>query len=231
MGGKMLVYGKRTEMAGMMLMLCGQEGIAVLTADSEQELYTLLEEDGLHMLLLDMELDGNWNKEIRLIRDIRGKSRVPLIVVSAQTAEAAKIMALEAGADDYVTAECSPLELLARVKSHIRRYVKMAEGSDAGNGICRVSGLLLDDAQKAAFVEGRNAGLTPIEYRILRFLARQRGKVFTPDQIYENVWKERAVCDAGTVMVHICHIRKKIENDPREPRYLKAVWGYGYKVG
>ena len=162
---------------------------------------------------------------------LRRKSCIPLIVVSAQTAETAKIMALESGADDYVTADCNPLVLLARIKSQLRRYTQMMGMCENIDKIYRIGGLTLDDSRRTVTVEGRNVHLTPVEYKILRLLVQQRGKVFSNAQIYENIWNMRAVGVNNTIAVHICHLREKIEEDPKQPKYLKVVWGNGYKVG
>lgn len=226
------VYNNRTKIAEQIIFLCKQEEIAVSVAETIERLHEMLEERTPHLLLVDVEFGSKgWDKGIRLIAGLRAKNKVPLIVVSEQSAETAMICALESGADDYVAADCNPLVLLARIKSQIRRYAEMTDAQEQAAGVYRVQGLVLDDKHRAVTVEGRDVRLTPIEYKILRFLVQERGKVFTPDQICENVWRERAACEDRTIMVHICHIRKKIEDDPRQPKYLKAVWGYGYKVG
>ena len=179
-----------------------------------------------------MELnDKGWDKGIEIIANLRRKSSIPVIVVSAQSAETAKIMALEAGADDYVTTDCNPLELLARVKSQLRRYTQLVNMYVNIDRIYRVDGLVIDDIQRTVTVEGRNVRLTPIEYKILRLLVQQKGRVFSNSQIYENIWHMQAIGADNTIAVHIRHIREKIEANPKEPRYLKVVWGNGYKVG
>lgn len=179
-----------------------------------------------------MELnDKGWDKGIEMIAGLRGRSSIPLIVVSAQSAETAKIMALEAGADDYVVADCNPLELLARIKSQLRRYTQLVNMCANIDRIYRVDGLVIDDTQRKVTVEGRSVRLTPIEYKILRLLVQQRGRVFSNSQIYEKIWHMQAIGADNTIAVHIRHIREKIEANPKEPRYLKVVWGNGYKVG
>jgi DNA-binding response OmpR family regulator len=183
-------------------------------------------------MLVDVELnDKGWDKGIEIIANLRRKSSIPVIVVSAQSAETAKIMALEAGADDYVTTDCNPLELLARVKSQLRRYTQLVNMYVNIDRIYRVDGLVIDDIQRTVTVEGRNVRLTPIEYKILRLLVQQKGRVFSNSQIYENIWHMQAIGADNTIAVHIRHIREKIEANPKEPRYLKVVWGNGYKVG
>jgi DNA-binding response OmpR family regulator len=152
-------------------------------------------------------------------------------VVSGQKAETAKIMALNAGADDYVTDECNPLVLLARINSQFRRYTRLINSGEDIAHIYRVGGLEINDLTREVSVEGRQVRLTPIEYDILKLLVQERGRVISIDKIYESIWHMRAVGADNTIAVHVRHIREKIENNPREPRYLKVVWGTGYKVG
>lgn len=140
-------------------------------------------------------------------------------------------MALEAGADDYVTADCNPLELLARIKSQIRRYIQLVNMCVNVDRIYKIGGLTINDVQRTVTVDGRSVRLTPIEYKILRLLVQQRGQVLSNSQIYETIWKMQPIGAENTIAVHIRHIREKIESNPREPIYLKAVWGNGYKVG
>lgn len=138
---------------------------------------------------------------------------------------------MEAGADDYVMADCNPLELLARIKSQLRRYTQLVNVRESIDRIYQVDGLVVDDIQRTVTVDGKNVRLTPIEYKILRFLVQQQGKVFSNSQIYENIWNMEAFGADNTIAVHVRHIREKIESNPRQPRYLKVVWGNGYKVG
>ena len=132
---------------------------------------------------------------------------------------------------DYVTADCNPLELLARIKSQLRRYIQLVNLCANIDRIYKVDELVIDDIQRKVTVEGRNVRLTPIEYKILRLLVQQKGKVFSNSQIYENIWHMQAIGADNTIAVHIRHIREKIEKNPKDPRYLKVVWGNGYKVG
>ena len=140
-------------------------------------------------------------------------------------------MALNAGADDYVLADCNPLEVVARVKSQLRRYTQLVNMCANIDRIYKVDGLEINDMRRTVTVEGREVKLTPIEYNILRLLVQQRGRVLSISQIYESIWHMRAIGADNTIAVHIRHIREKIEANPREPRYLKVVWGNGYKVG
>lgn len=227
-----LIYNNQTKIAEKMKPLFSREGLeTVVVADADQ-LYTAIETMDIHLLLVDVELnDKGWDRGIELIMNLRRKSSVPLLVISMQSAETAKIMALEAGADDYVTSDCNPLELLARVKSQLRRYAQLVNMCANIDRIYKVDGLIIDDIQRKVTVDGRAVRLTPIEYKILRLLVQQRGKVFSNSQIYENIWHMQAIGADNTIAVHIRHIREKIEKNPKDPRYLKVVWGNGYKVG
>ena len=226
-----LIYNNQTGIAEKMAPLFVGEGLSVLLAADLEQLHNLLEKAEIHLMLVDVELnDKGWDKGIEMIAGLRGRSSIPLIVVSAQSAETAKIMALEAGADDYVVADCNPLELLARIKSQLRRYTQLVNMCANIDRIYRVDGLVIDDTQRKVTVEGRSVRLTPIEYKILRLLVQQRGRVFSNSQIYEKIWHMQAIGADNTIAVHIRHIREKIEINPKEPRYLKVVWGNGYKV-
>ena len=227
-----MIYNNSTGIAEKMEPLLTGEGLSVLVAADLEELQKLLDEAQIHLMLVDVELnDKGWDKGIEMIAGLRRRSSIPLIVISAQSAETAKIMALEAGADDYVTADCNPLELLARVKSQLRRYTQLVNMCANIDRIYRVDGLVIDDIQRKVTVEGRSVRLTPIEYKILRLLVQQKGRVFSNSQIYESIWNMQAIGADNTIAVHIRHIREKIEKNPRDPRYLKVVWGNGYKVG
>ncbi len=228
---KILIYNNQTQTAEKMEPLLMGEGFECLVAANVSELYEKLTQE-IHLMLVDVELnDKGWDKGIEMIASLRRKSSVPVIVISSQSAETAKIMALEAGADDYVTADCNPLELLARIKSQLRRYLQLVNMCTEVDRIYKVDGLEINDIRRTVTVEGRNVKLTPIEYKILRFLVQRQGKVFSNSQIYENIWHMQAIGADNTIAVHIRHIREKIENNPKEPRYLKVVWGNGYKVG
>ena len=229
---KILVYNNKTGIAEKMEPLIRSEQLGMLVAADLDQLHQVLTQEDIRLMLIDVELnDKGWDKGIEMIASLRRKSSIPLIVVSAQSAETAKIMALEAGADDYVTADCNPLELLARIKSQLRRYTQLVNMCANIDRIYRVDGLVIDDTRRTVTVDGRNARLTPIEYKILRLLVQQRGKVLSNRQIYESIWHMQALGADNTIAVHIRHIREKIENNPKEPKYLKAVWGNGYKVG
>lgn len=229
---KILVYNNRTKVAEKMEPLFIGERLTMVVAADVEQLHAALEKSEIHLMLVDVELnDKGWDKGIEMIANLRHKSSIPLIVISAQSAETAKIMALEAGADDYVMADCNPLELLARIKSQLRRYTQLVNLCANIDRLYRVDGLVIDDVQRKVTVDGRSVRLTPIEYKILRLLVQQRGKVFSNSQIYESIWHMQAIGADNTIAVHIRHIREKIEANPKEPRYLKVVWGNGYKVG
>ena len=156
---------------------------------------------------------------------------MPIIILSAKSEDADKILGLNVGADDYMTKPFNPLELTARVKSQLRRYTQLGSTVEKENqAVYTVGGLMIDDDQKEITVDGEPVKLTPIEYNILLLLVKNQGKVFSIDQIYENIWNEDAIGADNTVAVHIRHIREKIEINPKEPRNLKVVWGVGYKV-
>ena len=206
-----------------------QEGYRILKAYDGTEALEMLEREEVHLLLLDVmmpKLDG-----IRATLKIREKNSIPIIILSAKSEDADKILGLNVGADDYVTKPFNPLELVARVKSHLRRYMQL--GSTAikeSEAIYTVGGLAINDDLKEVTVDGELVRLTPIEYNILLLLMKNQGRVFSINQIYEMIWNEEAIGADNTVAVHIRHIREKIEINPKEPRYLKVVWGVGYKI-
>ncbi len=171
------------------------------------------------------KLDG-----IHATLKIREYSSIPIIILSAKSEDMDKILGLNVGADDYVTKPFNPLELIARVKSNLRRYTKLGSLNTDDNAVFRIGGLSINDDTKEVSVDGEPVKLTPIEYSILLLLAKNPGRVFSINQIYENIWNEEAIGADNTVAVHIRHIREKIEINPKDPRYLKVVWGVGYKI-
>ena len=180
------------------------------------------------LVLMDLMLpgiSGEW-----LIKGLREYSKVPVIVISAKSMVETRIEMLRVGADDYITKPFNPLELVARVKSNIRRYTTLGSINVADDNKYAVGDLVIDDDTKEVIVEGNQVKLTPIEYNILLLLVKNQGRVFSIDQIYENIWEEEAIGADNTVAVHIRHIREKIEINPKEPKYLKVVWGVGYKI-
>ena len=205
-----------------------QEGHHILKAyDGEQAIW-VLQNNPVDLLIIDVmmpKLDG-----IRATLKIREKNALPIIILSAKSEDTDKILGLNVGADDYVTKPFNPLELMARVKSQLRRYTQLGAVAEKRENIYQTGGLMIDDDRKEVSVDGEVVKLTPIEYRILLFLVRNQGRVFSINQIYESIWEEEAIAADNTVAVHIRHIREKIEINPKEPRYLKVVWGLGYKV-
>ena len=194
---------------------------------SDLEALKALEEQEIHLILLDImmpKLDG-LNATIK----IRESQNIPIIILSAKSEDTDKILGLNFGADDYITKPFNPLELLARVKSQMRRYTSLGSIAEKSNTI-KIGGLELDKDAKEVRVEGESVKLTATEYGILQLLMENAGKVFSIDQIYESVWNELSFAPENTVSVHIRRIREKIEINPKEPRYLKVVWGIGYKI-
>ena len=206
-----------------------QEGYKVLKAYDGEEALKVLDREKVDLLIIDVmmpKLDG-----IRATLKISEKKNMPIIILSAKSEDADKILGLNVGADDYMTKPFNPLELTARVKSQLRRYTQLGSTIDKSNqAVYAVGGLSIDDEQKEVTVDGEPVRLTPIEYNILLLLVKNQGKVFSIDQIYESIWNEDAIGVDNTVAVHIRHIREKIEINPKEPRYLKVVWGVGYKI-
>ena len=205
-----------------------QEGFKVFKAYDGVEALEVLKKNEIHLLIIDImmpKLDG-----IRATLKIREQSSIPIIILSAKSEDSDKILGLNVGADDYVTKPFNPLELVARVKSNLRRYTQLGNAVEEDNQVFTVGGLSINDDLKEVRVDGELIKLTPIEYNILLLLVKNQGKVFSIDQIYESIWNEDAIGADNTVAVHIRHIREKIEINPKEPRYLKVVWGVGYKV-
>lgn len=206
-----------------------QEGYHILKAYDGLQAIEIMKKEEVHLILLDImmpNLDG-----IRATRKIRETSSVPIIMLSAKSEDVDKILGLNIGADDYITKPFNPLELIARVKSQLRRYTQLGNlATEEKEAVYVCGGLVVNDDLKTVTVDGEPVKLTPIEYNILVLLIKNQGKVFSIEQIYENIWNEEAIGADNTVAVHIRHIREKIEINPREPRYLKVVWGIGYKL-
>lgn len=206
-----------------------QEGYQVIKAYDGEEAIRALRNQQVDLLIIDVmmpKLDG-----IRATLKIREENPLPIIILSAKSEDADKILGLNVGADDYVTKPFNPLELVARVKSQLRRYTQLGSVPYTENAqIYQTGGLCINDDLKEVKVDGESVKLTPMEYNILLFLTKNQGRVFSINQIYENIWNEEAIAADNTVAVHIRHIREKIEINPKEPRYLKVVWGLGYKV-
>ncbi|MBU5336668.1 response regulator transcription factor [Intestinibacter bartlettii] len=205
------------------------EGYKVFKAYDGMEALDILMNEEIHLILMDImmpKLDG-----IKATIKIRQEKNIPIILVSAKGEDTDKILGLNIGADDYITKPFNLLELIARVKSNLRRYMNLGNFSNESmSTMLKSGGLELDTSTKEVKVDGSMVKVTPIEYRILELLLRNKGRVFSIDEIYEKVWKEESFNVENTVAVHIRRIREKIEINPKEPRYLKVVWGIGYKI-
>ena len=208
------------------------EGYQTIKAYNGQEALRAAETREVHLILMDImmpELDG-----IRATAKLREECNVPIILLTAKSEDADKVLGLNIGADDYVTKPFNPMEVMARVKSQLRRYTllggKEGTAGGIGDGLLKNGGIAMDDAAKTVTVDGEPASLTPIEFNILRLLLQHPGQVFSTAQIYEQVWNDPAYGSENTVAVHIRHLREKIEIDPANPRYIKVVWGLGYKM-
>ena len=204
-----------------------QEGFSVEKAYDGEQALEILKKKSIDLMIIDVmmpKLDG-----IRATFQVRKTSSIPIIILSAKTQDTDKILGLNVGADDYVSKPFNPLELVARVNSQMRRYTRLGNVAESSK-IFQTGGLSINDDLKEVTVDGQNVRLTPIEYNILLLLVKNQGKVFSINQIYESIWNEEAIGADNTVAVHIRHIREKIEINPKEPRYLKVVWGVGYKI-
>lgn len=205
-----------------------QDGYRIFKAYDGEQAVDLLKKEEIHLLIMDVmmpKLDG-----IRATLKIREYSSIPIIMLSAKSEDTDKILGLNIGADDYITKPFNPLELAARVKSNLRRYTSLGSLNPESKAVYQAGGLIINDDTKQVTVDGEAVKMTPIEYNILLLLMKNQGRVFSIDQIYESIWNENAIGADNTVAVHIRHIREKIEINPREPRYLKVVWGVGYKI-
>ena len=205
-----------------------QDGYRIYKAYDGEQAIEMLKKENIHLLIMDImmpKLDG-----IRATLKIRENSSIPIIILSAKSEDTDKILGLNIGADDYITKPFNPLELAARVKSNLRRYTSLGSLNAENKAIYQVGGLVINDDTKQVTVDDEPVKMTPIEYNILLLLVKNQGRVFSIDQIYESIWNEDAIGADNTVAVHIRHIREKIEINPKEPRYLKVVWGVGYKI-
>lgn len=203
------------------------EGYKVYKSFNGLEALEVVNNNEIHLIIMDImmpKMDG-----IQATMKIREKHNIPLIMLSAKSEDYDKILGLNIGADDYITKPFNPLELIARVKSQLRRYTTLG-ALETKNNVYQSGGLIIDDETKAVTVDGEEVHLTPVQYKILKLLTANAGRVFSIDEIYEKVWNEPSFNPENTVAVHIRKIREKIEINPKEPRYLKVVWGVGYKV-
>lgn len=224
---KILVCDDDREIVNAIEIYLRNEGYDVLKAYDGMEALNLVKTEEIHLILMDImmpKLDG-----MRTTMKIREEKNIPIIMLSAKSEDYDKITGLNVGADDYMTKPFNPLELIARVKSQLRRYVNLGS-MEQKNEIFQTGGLVVDDEQKTVEVDGNMIAVTPIEYGIIKLLTEHAGRVFSMDQIYEAVWNEPAYNPENTVAVHVRRIREKIEINPKNPKYLKVVWGIGYKI-
>ncbi len=201
--------------------------IRIFEAYTGREALAMMEHEDIQLVLMDImmpELDG-----ISAMVKIREKSNVPVILLTAKSEDTDIILGLNTGADDYITKPFNPVEVMARVRSALRRYILLGGGAVKAESI-RIGGIELDDREKSVTLDGENVSLTPTEFEILRLLMQNPGQVFSPKEIYRRVWQDAPYGSENTVAVHIRHLREKIEIDPARPRYLKVVWGQGYKI-
>jgi len=222
-----LVVDDDREIVESICIFLSGEGYKPLKAYDGIEALEVLSENEVHLMILDImmpKLDG-----IRTLLKLRESRNIPVILLSAKSEDADKILGLTAGADDYVTKPFNPSELMARVKSQLRRFTTLGSIGKQ-NGEILIDGLCVNTENKTVKVDGENVRLTPVEYKILELLVRNRGRVFSAEDIYSNVWNEQMLVSYNTIAVHVRHIREKIEINPKEPKYLKVVWGIGYKV-
>ena len=223
-----LVCDDDREIAGAIEIYLRNEGYRVYKDFDGAEALGIVEKEEIHLIIMDVmmpKLDG-----VQATMKIRESKNIPIIMLSAKSEDYDKITGLNVGADDYITKPFNPLELIARVKSQLRRYVDLGSMDTKSSAIYKTGGLVIDDDEKTVTVDGEYITVTPTEFGILKLLTENAGKVFSMEQIYEDVWKKPAYNPENTVAVHIRRIREKIEINPKDPRYLKVVWGVGYKI-
>ena len=226
-----LVVDDDKEIVGAIEIYLKKEGYNIIKAYNGNEAIQKIKEneDNIHLIILDImmpEKDG-----LETLEEIRKTNGVPVILLSAKSEDYDKIGGLNLGADDYITKPFNPLELIARVNSSIRRYVKLGAIENKDNEkIYQTGDLIINDDTKKVIVDGKEVKLTGTEFNILKFLLQNKGKVYSIPEIYENVWKEEGFGAENIIAVHIRHIREKIEINPKEPKYLKVIWGVGYKI-
>ncbi|MBQ8610297.1 MAG: response regulator transcription factor [Oscillospiraceae bacterium] len=223
-----LICDDEPDIVSALKIYLNSEGYRTLSAANGREALEVLAHNEVHLLLLDVMMpvmDG-----IETLARLRKEFNLPVIMLTAKSEDSDKVLGLNIGADDYVTKPFNPLEVLARVRSQLRRYTQLGSSVSAPTGVYTVGGITLDDRQKTVTLDGEPIALTPTEYDILRLMMRRAGEVLSPAEIYKSVWKDAPFGAESTIAVHIRHLREKIEIDPAEPRYLKVVWGKGYRL-
>ena len=224
---KILICDDEKDIVSALKIYLEAEGYETVLAYNGFEAINKLNETTINLVMLDImmpECDG-----ITALAKIRESSNVPVILLTAKSEDTDKILGLNVGADDYITKPFNPVEVIARVRSQLRRYMELGGSVKSNNGLC-IGNIELDDSAKKVMVDGKAVSLTPTEFEILKFLMQNAGTVFSPKEIYRNVWNDEAYGAENTVAVHIRHLREKIEINPAEPRYLKVVWAHGYKM-
>lgn len=224
-----LVCDDDKEIVNAIEIYLSKEGYNILKAYNGKEALKIIEKTEVHLIILDImmpEMDG-----MTVANKVRETKGVPIIMLSAKSEDYDKVAGLNNGADDYVTKPFNPIEVIARVNSQIRRYTSLGSlKKNEDDNIYQTGDLIINDETKQIVVEGKEIKLTPTEYNILKFLTKNKGKVYSINQIYESVWEDEAYGAENIIAVHIRHIREKIEINPKEPKYLKVIWGIGYKI-
>ena len=204
------------------------EGYKTFKAYDGLEALKIVDQQDIQLVLLDVMMPGL--DGIRTTAKLRESKNIPIILLTAKSEDSDKILGLNIGADDYITKPFNPIEVIARVKSQLRRYTTLGGREKTEDNVIRNGGIAMDDVAKSVTVDGESVSLTPIEYNILKLLLKSPGRVYSTSQIYEQVWNDPSLGSENTVAVHIRHLREKIEIDPANPRYIKVVWGLGYKM-
>lgn len=224
-----LVVDDDKEIVNAIEIYLSKEGYNILKAYNGKEALEIVKHNEIHLIIVDImmpKMDG-----IEFTDNIRKDKSIPIIMLSAKSEDYDKVLGLDKGADDYITKPFNPIELIARVNSQIRRYTKLGSITmENDENVYKTGELQIDDSTKEVIVDGKEIKLTPTEYNILIFLTKNKGKVFSIEEIYENVWDEECYGAENIIAVHIRHIREKIEINPKDPKYLKVIWGVGYKV-
>jgi len=223
-----LIVDDEKEIRNLIAIYLKNEGYHVLEAGDGEQGLSLLRKHKVHLIVLDImmpKIDG-----IEMCMKVREIAEMPIIMLSAKSQDMDKIVGLTLGADDYVTKPFNPLELIARIKSQLRRYIKMSRHDTMNENEIEIGDMRINIATHEVIVNNEKVKLTPREFSILELLARNQGMVMSAEQIYEKVWKEEAIQSENTVMVHIRKIRERVESNPRNPQYIKTVWGVGYKI-
>ena len=204
------------------------EGYKTYKAYDGLEALKIVDREDIQLVLMDVMMPGL--DGIRTTAKLRESKNIPIILLTAKSEDSDKILGLNIGADDYITKPFNPIEVIARVKSQLRRYTTLGGRERTEDNVIRNGGIAMDDGAKSVTVDGESVSLTPIEYNILKMLLKSPGRVYSTSQIYEQVWNDPSLGSENTVAVHIRHLREKIEIDPANPRYIKVVWGLGYKM-